>query len=120
MNPHGFPSRLTAGKMIEFVARKAGVFEGKFRYRTEFDKNRPEDCARSLVVAGYSYNGKRFVYSSKSGEALRGYVFCRPIFVEKVYHMVNYKMDERSRGPRALLTRQPMEGRKRDGGLRLG
>lgn len=120
MNPHGFPSRMTVGKMIEFVAGKAGVFEGQCRYGTAFDGDRLEDCARSLVASGYNYNGKDFVYSGTSGEALRGYVFCGPIFYQKLKHMVKDKMHARARGPRAMLTRQPTEGRSRDGGLRLG
>lgn len=120
MNPHGFPSRMTVGKMIEFVAGKAGVFEGAFRHGTAFAGDKLEDCARSLVSAGYNYNGKDFVYSGTSGEALRGYVFCGPIFYQKLKHMVKDKMHARARGPRALLTRQPTEGRSRDGGLRLG
>lgn len=120
MNPHGFPSRMTVGKMIEFVAGKAGVFEGKFRYGTAFDGDRLEVCAKSLVQAGYNYNGKDFVYSGMSGEPLRGYVFSGPIFYQKLKHMVKDKMHARARGPRALLTRQPTEGRSRDGGLRLG
>lgn len=120
MNPHGFPSRMTVGKMIEFIAGKAGVFEGRFRHGTAFVGDKLTDCARSLVSAGYNYNGKDFVYSGTSGEALRGYVFCGPIFYQKLKHMVKDKMHARARGPRALLTRQPTEGRSRDGGLRLG
>lgn len=120
MNPHGFPSRMTVGKMIEFVAGKAGVFEGQCRQGTAFAGDKLEVCARSLVAAGYNYNGKDFVYSGTSGEPLRGYVFSGPIFYQKLKHMVKDKMHARARGPRALLTRQPTEGRSRDGGLRLG
>eukprot|EP00177_Eucheuma_denticulatum_P008879 GFKZ01016117.1.p1 GENE.GFKZ01016117.1~~GFKZ01016117.1.p1 ORF type:complete len:1238 (-),score=175.17 GFKZ01016117.1:636-4349(-) len=120
MNPHGFPSRMTVGKLIEFVAGKAGVFEGKFRFGTAFDGDRVDVCARALVAAGYNYNGKDFVYSGTTGEALRGYVFSGPIFYQKLKHMVKDKMHARARGPMALLTRQPTEGRSRDGGLRLG
>jgi len=120
MNPHGFPSRMTVGKMIEFVAGKAGVFEGQFRYGTAFDGDKLTVCAESLVRAGYNYNGKDFVYSGMTGEPLRAFVFSGPIFYQKLKHMVKDKMHARARGPRALLTRQPTEGRSRDGGLRLG
>lgn len=120
MNPHGFPSRMTVGKMIEFIAGKAGVFQGKFGYGTAFDGDRVDVCAKALVAAGYNYNGKDFVYSGTTGEPLRGYVFSGPIFYQKLKHMVKDKMHARARGPRALLTRQPTEGRSRDGGLRLG
>jgi DNA-directed RNA polymerase III subunit RPC2 len=120
MNPHGFPSRMTVGKMIEFVAGKAGVFEGRFRNGTAFDGDHVEECARELVARGYNYNGKDMLYSGITGEPLRAYVFSGPIFYQKLKHMVQDKMHARARGPRALLTRQPTEGRSREGGLRLG
>lgn len=120
MNPHGFPSRMTVGKMIEFVAGKAGVFEGKFRHGTAFDGDALEECAEALLKAGYNYNGKDMMYSGMTGEPLRSFVFSGPIFYQKLKHMVKDKMHSRSRGQRTLLTRQPTEGRSRDGGLRLG
>ncbi|PXF47951.1 DNA-directed RNA polymerase III subunit RPC2 [Gracilariopsis chorda] len=120
MNPHGFPSRMTVGKMIEFIAGKAGVFEGHCGDGTAFHGDKIEVCAASLVRAGYNYNGKDFVYSGMSGEPLRAFVFSGPIFYQKLKHMVKDKMHARARGPRAMLTRQPTEGRSRDGGLRLG
>uniref|UniRef100_A0A7S2ZCL7 DNA-directed RNA polymerase subunit beta n=1 Tax=Rhodosorus marinus TaxID=101924 RepID=A0A7S2ZCL7_9RHOD len=120
MNPHGFPSRMTVGKLIEFVTGKAAVFEGRFGNGTAFAGDKIDECARALVKAGYSYTGKDFFYSGMTGEPLRGYVFAGPIFYQKLKHMVKDKMHARSRGPRALLTRQPTEGRSRDGGLRLG
>ncbi|KAA8496235.1 DNA-directed RNA polymerase III subunit RPC2 [Porphyridium purpureum] len=120
MNPHGFPSRMTVGKMIEFIAGKAGVFEGVFNEGTAFEGCSVDDCAKLLVKAGFSYSGKDMMYSGITGEPLRSYVFQGPIFYQKLKHMVKDKMHARSRGPRALLTRQPTEGRSRDGGLRLG
>lgn len=120
MNPHGFPSRMTVGKMIEFIAGKAGVFEGTFRHGTAFAGDRLDECAESLVRAGFNYNGKDMLYSGTTGEPLRAYIFSGPIFYQKLKHMVKDKMHARARGPRALLTRQPTEGRSRDGGLRLG
>lgn len=120
MNPHGFPSRMTVGKMIEFVAGKAGVFEGKFRYGTAFGGDHVDVCAEQLVRNGFNYNGKDMFYSGITGEPLRGYIFSGPIFYQKLKHMVQDKMHSRARGPRALLTRQPTEGRSREGGLRLG
>ncbi|KAH3763367.1 DNA-directed RNA polymerase III subunit RPC2 [Pelomyxa schiedti] len=120
MNPHGFPSRMTVGKMIELIAGKAGVLEGKFKYGTAFGGDRVEDISRILVKHGFNYGGKDLLTSGITGRPLSAYVFFGPVFYQKLKHMVLDKMHARARGPRTMLTRQPTEGRSRDGGLRLG
>eukprot|EP01105_Mastigella_eilhardi_P014314 TRINITY_DN3263_c0_g2_i2.p1 TRINITY_DN3263_c0_g2~~TRINITY_DN3263_c0_g2_i2.p1 ORF type:complete len:1142 (+),score=317.03 TRINITY_DN3263_c0_g2_i2:278-3427(+) len=120
MNPHGFPSRMTVGKMIELMAGKAGVLEGKFKYGTAFGGDPVEDISRILVQHGFNYGGKDCMTSGITGRPLSAYIFFGPVFYQKLKHMVLDKMHARSRGPRAVLTRQPTEGRSRDGGLRLG
>lgn len=120
MNPHGFPSRMTVGKMIELLAGKAGVIAGELQYGTAFGGSRVEDMSRILVEHGYSYAGKEMLTSGITGESLEAYVYFGPIYYQKLKHMVMDKMHARARGPRAVLTRQPTEGRSRDGGLRLG
>jgi len=120
MNPHGFPSRMTVGKMIELLAGKAGVLCGELQYGTAFGGSKVDDMAKILVESGFSYSGKDFVTSGITGESLEAYIFFGPIYYQKLKHMVQDKMHSRSRGPRAVLTRQPTEGRSRDGGLRLG
>lgn len=120
MNPHGFPSRMTVGKMLELVSGKAGVLSGKQEYGTAFGGSKVEDMGAELVRHGFSYSGKDFVTSGITGESLPSYVFFGPIYYQKLKHMVQDKMHARSTGPRAILTRQPTEGRSRAGGLRLG
>jgi len=120
MNPHGFPSRMTVGKMLELVSGKAGVLAGELQYGTAFGGSKVEDMGDILIEHGFSYGGKEFVTSGITGESLPAYVFFGPIYYQKLKHMVMDKMHSRARGPRATLTRQPMEGRSRDGGLRLG
>jgi DNA-directed RNA polymerase III subunit RPC2 len=120
MNPHGFPSRMTVGKMMELLAGKAAVLDGHLRYGTAFGGDKVGDCARVLVEHGFNYSGKDFVTSGITGEPLAAYIFFGPIYYQKLKHMVMDKMHARARGPRAVLTRQPTEGRSRDGGLRLG
>ncbi|KAG1839326.1 hypothetical protein DFJ58DRAFT_812683 [Suillus subalutaceus] len=112
MNPHGFPSRMTVGKMIELLAGKAGVLSGKLQYGTAFGGSKVEDMSRILIEHGFNYAGKDMLTSGITGEALEAYVYFE--------HMVMDKMHARARGPRATLTRQPTEGRSREGGLRLG
>ncbi|KAF7297157.1 DNA-directed RNA polymerase subunit beta [Mycena indigotica] len=120
MNPHGFPSRMTVGKMIELLAGKAGVLSGKLQYGTAFGGSKVEDMSRILVENGFSYAGKDMLTSGITGEPLEAYVYFGPIYYQKLKHMVMDKMHARARGPRATLTRQPTEGRSREGGLRLG
>lgn len=78
------------------------------------------EASQELLAYGYSYIGKDLLYSGTSGDPLRAFVFMGPVFYQKLKHMVMDKMHSRARGPRAQLTRQPTEGRSRDGGLRLG
>ncbi|CAM9894081.1 unnamed protein product, partial [Phaeothamnion confervicola] len=82
--------------------------------------DRVEACCQALLEKGYSYLGKDMLYSGTSGEPLLNYVFMGPVFYQKLKHMVMDKVHARARGPRAVLTRQPTEGRSREGGLRLG
>lgn len=120
MNPHGFPSRMTVGKMIELIAGKAGVLEGEFKYGTAFSGDSIEDVGKILLQHGFSPCGKDYLTSGITGEPLAAYIYMGPIFYQKLKHMVMDKIHARSRGPRSALTRQPTEGRSREGGLRLG
>ncbi|KAI4245155.1 MAG: hypothetical protein L6R42_010274, partial [Xanthoria sp. 1 TBL-2021] len=102
------------------VAGKAGVLAGEFQYGTAFGGSKVEDMGDILIKNGFSYSGKDFMTSGITGESLPAYIFFGPIYYQKLKHMVQDKMHSRARGPRATLTRQPTEGRSRDGGLRLG
>ncbi|XP_068232795.1 DNA-directed RNA polymerase III subunit RPC2 [Palaemon carinicauda] len=120
MNPHGFPSRMTVGKLMELLGSKAAALGGNLKYGTAFGGTPVKDIMEELVRHGFNYQGKDILYSGTTGEALQGYIFFGPVYYQKLKHMVMDKMHARSRGPRAVLTRQPTEGRARDGGLRLG
>ncbi|KVH97885.1 DNA-directed RNA polymerase, subunit 2 [Cynara cardunculus var. scolymus] len=125
MNPHGFPSRMTVGKMIELLGSKAGVSCGRFHYGSAFGEpsghaDKVEDISETLVKHGFCYNGKDFLYSGITGMPLQAYIFMGPIYYQKLKHMVLDKMHARGMGPRQLITRQPTEGRSRNGGLRVG
>jgi DNA-directed RNA polymerase III subunit RPC2 len=120
MNPHGFPSRMTVGKLMELVSGKAGVLAGSHQYGTAFGGSKIEDMGDILIEKGFNYLGKDMLTCGISGEVLPSYVFFGPIYYQKLKHMVQDKMHARATGPVALLTRQPTEGRARDGGLRLG
>ncbi|GBF89067.1 DNA-directed RNA polymerase subunit 2 [Raphidocelis subcapitata] len=93
MNPHGFPSRMTVGKLIELLGSKAAVLSGQWRYGTAFGEpsglaSRVEDLSAALVDAGYSYGGKDTLTSGLSGEPLEAYIFMGPVYYQKLKHMV--------------------------------
>lgn len=120
MNPHGFPSRMTVGKMMELISGKAGVLDGDFKYGTAFAGDSVKDMGEILTSHGFSFTGKDTLTSGISGEQLEAYIFMGPVYYQKLKHMVMDKIHARSTGPRSNLTRQPTEGRSNEGGLRLG
>eukprot|EP00930_Biecheleria_cincta_P046228 TRINITY_DN31884_c0_g1_i1.p1 TRINITY_DN31884_c0_g1~~TRINITY_DN31884_c0_g1_i1.p1 ORF type:complete len:1203 (-),score=178.11 TRINITY_DN31884_c0_g1_i1:56-3379(-) len=120
MNPHGFPSRMTVGKMLECIGSKAAVMEGIFANGSAFGGTPAEEIYRTLISHGFAPTGKEYLTSGITGEPMESYIFCGPIYYQKLKHMVVDKMHARAKGPRMLLTRQPTEGRAKEGGLRLG
>lgn len=122
MNPHGFPSRMTVGKLLECLTGKASIVHGRkeYGYGDAFRSHPLEEMSKVLVDHGFSWEGKDYFTSGITGEPLEAYLFNGPIYYQRLKHMVQDKMHSRSTGPRAILTRQPTEGRSRDGGLRLG
>ncbi|XP_022166831.1 DNA-directed RNA polymerase III subunit RPC2 [Myzus persicae] len=120
MNPHGFPSRMTVGKLIELLAGKAGVLEGKFQDGSAFGGATVTDISNELQKHNYNYLGKDVLYCGIDGRPMEAYIYSGPVFYQRLKHMVADKIHARSRGPRVLLTRQPTEGRSKDGGLRMG
>lgn len=95
MNPHGFPSRMTVGKLIELLAGKAACYDGKFKYGTAFAGDKVADVGNILIKNGFSYTGKDCLMSGITGEYLNCYVFSGPIFYQRLKHMVSDKMHAR-------------------------
>ncbi|VDO04636.1 unnamed protein product [Haemonchus placei] len=120
MNPHGYPSRMTVGKLMELLSSKNAVLSGRYHYGTAFGGDQVSDVCNELASRGYNYLGKDMMTSGITGQQLAAYIYFGPIYYQKLKHMVLDKMHARARGPRAVLTRQPTEGRSREGGLRLG
>ncbi|KAK0706463.1 hypothetical protein B0T26DRAFT_655146 [Lasiosphaeria miniovina] len=122
MNPHGFPSRMTVGKLFECLTGKASIIHGRpeYGFGDAFRSHPAESMGQVLIDHGFSWQGKDYFTSGITGEPHLAYIYNGPIYYQRLKHMVQDKMHSRSRGPRAILTRQPTEGRSRDGGLRLG
>ena len=120
INPHAIPSRMTIGQLKETVLGKTLVELGLFGDGTSFGDFKVEDICKELLKVGYEAHGNELLCSGLTGEQIECSVFMGPVFYQRLKHMVNDKEHSRSIGPMVNLTRQPAEGRSRDGGLRFG
>ena len=120
MNPHGFPSRMTIGKIVELIGAKIGSISGKFLDGTPFLKSKKIHFEKRLKNLGFSSKGKDIYFSGITGEPMLMEVFSGPVYYQKLKHMVKDKIHARAKGPRSNITRQPVEGRIKGGGLRFG
>ena len=120
INPHAIPSRMTIGQLKETLLGKVLVELGLFGDGTSFGDLNVDDISQKLLSLGYESSGNELLYNGLTGEQVECSVFMGPVFYQRLKHMVNDKQHSRSIGPMVNLTRQPAEGRSRDGGLRFG
>jgi len=121
VNPHAFPSRMTIGQFIETMATKAGLHIGSLVDSTPFStQNRIAEIKELLAKLGYHPYGHEIMYNGQTGEMMDAEIFIGPTYYLRLKHMVEDKINYRARGPKTMLTHQPVEGRANDGGLRIG
>ena len=120
INPHAIPSRMTIGQLKETILGKVLLELGLFGDGTPFGQLSVKDICDELLKLGYESNGNELLCNGLTGEQHECSVFMGPVFYQRLKHMVNDKTHSRSIGPMVNLTRQPAEGRSRDGGLRFG
>jgi len=119
-NPHGLPSRMTVGYLLELLAGKVGCIKGEIMDGTAFSGASKKELEDQLENLGFRYDGKETMYNGITGQKMEMKIFVGNLYYLKLKYMVGNKIHGRASGKVALLTRQPIEGRSRGGALRLG
>lgn len=120
INPHAIPSRMTIGHLVECLLGKVSAMTGDEGDATPFTDVTVEAISQALAACGYQQRGLEVMYNGHTGRKLSAQIFLGPTYYQRLKHMVDDKIHARARGPLQILTRQPVEGRSRDGGLRFG
>lgn len=124
INPHAFPSRMTIGMFVESLAGKSGVLHGIAQDSSPWRFNEQDTAVdyfgEQLRTAGYNYHGNEPMYSGITGREFAADIFCGVVFYQRLRHMVNDKFQVRTTGPVTPQTGQPIKGRARGGGIRVG
>ena len=120
VNPHAIPSRMTIGHLVECLMGKVAALQGMEGDATPFSDVTVEDISTRLHGLGYQRRGNEVTYNGHTGRQMQAMLFLGPTYYQRLKHTVDDKIHSRGRGPTQILTRQPMEGRSRDGGLRFG
>ncbi len=120
MNPHAVPSRMTIAQLMENIFGKIGVRRGTLGDGTPYSHLKVQELRQHMLDLGLHPYGNEILYNGQTGEMMQAEIFMGPTFYQRLKHMVIDKKHSRARGPIVSLTRQPCEGRARDGGLRLG
>jgi len=122
INPHAIPSRMTIGQIVESLFGKLCTSYGAFGDCTAFQVkgSNYSTYAPLLVKAGFNCTGNQILYNGMSGEQIQSDIYIGPTYYMRLKHMVKDKINYRATGPRTNLTRQTVQGRANDGGLRIG
>jgi DNA-directed RNA polymerase II subunit RPB2 len=120
LNPHAFPSRMSVAHFIETLAAKQGAEKGEFVDGTPFNNYDIMSLPKAMKELGYSPYGTEIMYCGITGRKMDAEIFIGPSYNIRLKHMVQDKVHGRARGPKQSLTRQPLEGRSKDGGLKIG
>jgi DNA-directed RNA polymerase II subunit RPB2 len=122
INPHALPSRMTIGQIVESLFGKVCTSYGAFGDCTAFQVkgSNYSTYAPLLVESGFHTSGNQLLYNGMTGEQLEANIYIGPTYYMRLKHMVKDKINYRARGPNTMLTKQPVQGRANDGGLRVG
>ncbi|MGM5483969.1 MAG: DNA-directed RNA polymerase subunit B [Nanobdellota archaeon] len=119
-SPNGIPSRMTVSHLLELLGSKVGCLSGRYIDATTFNCEPEDKMRQELLNLGFRDDGTETMYNGVTGEKFNVKIYVGNMYYLKLKHMVANKLQSRARGPIQLLTRQPTEGRAKEGGLRLG
>jgi len=119
-SPHSIPSRMSISHLIEILAGKVGALDAKRIDGTAFSPEPEEDLRKQLLKLGFRENGTERMINGVTGEEFEAKIFIGSMYYLKLKYMVANRLHARAAGRIQLLTRQPIEGRAKGGGLRLG
>merc|ERR1712159_525858 len=111
---------MTIGHLVECLLSKVVAMNGKEGDGTPFVHITVKDVGDELHHNGYQRHGWELMHNGHTGTPLPNLVFLGPTYYQRLKHMVADKIHSRARGKVTNLTRQPLEGRVREGGLRFG
>ena len=120
INPHAIPSRMTIGQLIETIVGKASLINGTFANCTAFEDPLLNEYSKVLTQNDFHSHGEEILYDGLSGQQINANIFIGPTYYMRLKHMVKDKINYRASGPKNNLTRQTVQGRANDGGLRIG
>ena len=118
--PHGVSSRMTVSHLLELLGAKVGALAARHVDATLFDAEKEDALRLELAQLGFKEDATEVMYDGISGKRMIARIYIGNMYYLRLRHMVANKMQSRARGPIQLLTRQPTEGKAREGGLRLG
>jgi DNA-directed RNA polymerase II subunit RPB2 len=121
INPHCIPSRMTIAQLMETLLSKIGCYAGALGDGTPFNATTVDDLGRVLRDNyGMEPYGNEILYNGYTGRMMETSIFIGPCYYQRLRHCSADKLHSRASGPLVMLTRQPAEGRAREGGLRFG
>ena len=122
INPHALPSRMTIGQIVESLFGKVCALYGAYGDCTAFQVKGSNSNVYGplLTKQGFHSSGNQLLYNGMTGQQLEANIYIGPTYYMRLKHMVKDKINYRARGPNTFLTRQAVQGRANDGGLRIG